>query len=250
MTQTTALDALDALLRRNGALLDDPEALLADFDADAFLAELDARLAISPSPVVQKPVEETPPSKSLGRRVVSNILFYLALVAIVLGAFVYSNDGGNPKNPKSILGYSYFTVLSGSMQKEIPIGSLVITKQVDPTTLNVGDTITFFRDGTIVTHKIVDVSDDAGGRAFTTQGVNNLNPDTEPVPAGNVIGKVVFHVANVGNYMTILRNNLLYIFLIFALAVVLSISLRVFLRIRREEKSQQLVYTERATALL
>ena len=34
---------------------------------------------------------------------------------------------------------------------------------------------------------------DTGQRAFETQGIMNAKPDEQPVPAGNVVGKVIFH---------------------------------------------------------
>lgn len=52
-------------------------------------------------------------------------------------------------------GYTPYTVLSGSMEPELPVGSMVFVHQVDPTDIAVGDNATFYRsDGAVVTHQV------------------------------------------------------------------------------------------------
>ncbi|MFQ9798525.1 MAG: signal peptidase I [Clostridia bacterium] len=117
-------------------------------------------------------------------------MFYLVLIAVVVGVLFIS---GKESGPKSFAGYSAFTVLSGSMESEIPKGSLVVTKQVDPSELQIGDDITYLSNPTTtITHRIVGITEnyaDTGQRAFTTQGVMNSAPDKQPVPAANVVGR-------------------------------------------------------------
>ena len=55
-------------------------------------------------------------------------------------------------------GYMPFAVLSGSMEPELPVGSMVFVHQVDPTNIAVGDNATFYRsDGAVVTHQVYEV---------------------------------------------------------------------------------------------
>ena len=42
---------------------------------------------------------------------------------------------------------------------------------------------------------IIENYENTGQRAFTTQGIMNAQPDKQPVPAVNVVGKVVFHLS-------------------------------------------------------
>ena len=52
-------------------------------------------------------------------------------------------------------GYMSFAVLSGPMEPELPVGSMVFVHQVDPTNIAVGDNATFYRsDGAVVTHQV------------------------------------------------------------------------------------------------
>lgn len=138
--------------------------------------------------------DPSPQNKPKERRRWGDVLFYLVLLAIVVGALMWKES---TTTVRTFAGFSAFTVLSGSMETEIPKGSLIITRQVDPDTLQVGDDITYMRDATTtITHRIVEIVEDyqqTGQRAFRTQGVMNAEPDKQLVPAVNVVGKVVFH---------------------------------------------------------
>ena len=55
-------------------------------------------------------------------------------------------------------GYTPFAVLSGSMEPEFPVGSMVFVRQVEPTDIAVGDNATFYRsDGAVVTHQVYEI---------------------------------------------------------------------------------------------
>jgi len=165
---------------------------------------------------------------------ISDILFYFAVFMIMLSVFTSGSENGAPKK---VFGYTYFTVLSGSMQKEIPKGSFILVKETDPQDLKVGDNITFMRDrNTSVTHKIMDIFEDhqhSGARGFETMGVNNAAPDEDIVYEANVVGKVVLVLPAVGSLMARLSENILAIFIIFGLCVAFSFCIRgVFMKTR------------------
>jgi signal peptidase I len=166
--------------------------------------------------------------------IISNILFYGLLAAIIAGAFLLSQGDKKP-----ILGYSFANVLTWSMESEIPQGSLVIIKTVDPKTIQIGDDITYMKDTeTSVTHRVIGITEDhqnSGERGFETQGVDNDAPDFEIVPASNVAGKVVFHMPMLGSWLNWLRENLLW----FAGFVVGFVLLIVLLKGAFEKKPAQ-----------
>ena len=169
-----------------------------------------------------------PAKKSLARRILSDVLFFGVLAGVVIGVWAFKQTPGQPRN---LFGYSFFTVLTSSMQSELPKGSLVLVKSTPGPELQVGDDITFLRDATtVVTHRIVDIVEDyegSGGRGFQTQGIENPLPDEGLVHEVNVIGKVVWHVPKLGFTGTLAMANLKWIVLLLALAVVLVLSLRV-----------------------
>lgn len=152
--------------------------------------------------------------------VISEIVFYILIIAMALGAFwIHNNKSGEPI---SIAGYSFFTVLTGSMESEIPQGSLVISKKVDEKNLKVGDDITFkANQNTIITHRIITIIEDyqnTGMRAFETQGVMNEKPDKNLVKEANVIGKVVYHNKLLGQTLKYIGEN--WMFIIFVLIII------------------------------
>jgi len=158
---------------------------------------------------------------------ISDMLFSLSIVMILFVVLVPNANGGTPKR---ILKYTYFTVVSQSMQDEIPQGSLILVKHIDPSKLEPGDNITFMVDHNMtVTHKIVGIYenyDNSGARGFQTKGVNNLNPDRDIVYEANLVGKVILVLPALGVALSYLSENVFLVFIIFSLSVLLSFLLR------------------------
>ena len=158
---------------------------------------------------------------------ISNMVFYMAIVLIMVTVLTSGTENGTPK---TIFGYSYFTVVSKSMQDEIPKGSFILVKHGDAKDLKVGDTITYMRDrNTSVTHKIIDIYENynkSGALGFQTKGVNNLNPDSDVVYEANIVGKVIISIPVMGAVMSFLASNVYLVFIIFGLCVIMSFCLR------------------------
>lgn len=100
-----------------------------------------------------------------------------------------------------LLGYQSLAVLSGSMEPQIPVGSLVFAKETEPSALEVGDVITYRLSGsTLVTHRVIE-NDTVSGQLIT-QGDANDVADSNPVEYQNVVGKVTMHLPWLG-YLSI-----------------------------------------------
>ena len=157
---------------------------------------------------------------------ISDILFYLAILVILISALPSSNGGA----PRPIMGYSYFTVLTSSMQGEIPKGSFILVRQTDPQKLKTGDNITYMLNwNTSVTHKIVSIYENyknSGARGFQTKGINNASPDDEIVYEKNVVGKVALVLPVVGAVISFLGANIYIVFIFFGLCVIFSFVFR------------------------
>lgn len=95
-----------------------------------------------------------------------------------------------------ILGYTELAVLTGSMQPTIPVGSLIYVKEVEPSTLQVGDVVTYQLEGdTMVTHRVVEVNPDEN--YVVTQGDANEDSDGE-ITFDRIVGKMDFHLPYLG----------------------------------------------------
>lgn len=183
---------------------------------------------------------------------IGDIAFYLFLIVLVVSAALLK--GGDSGAPKSLAGFSMFTVLTGSMQDEIPQGSLVITQQTDPRELKIGDDVTYLSSPTTtVTHRIVGIIENynnTGQRAFETQGIMNAKPDEQPVPAGNVVGKVIFHSYALGRAFTVLSEHWLVFLILLVLTVALIKTLKIVFGRSRSETNTQSSKKERKKELL
>jgi len=172
------------------------------------------------------------PKKRKNNSIVSNVVFFCILFAAVALVFLFSAGGTGA--PKNFAGFSIMTVLTGSMQSEIPQGSFVITHKVDPATLQIGDVITFMKDdNTTVTHKIVGIYQDyesSGEIGFVTRGVENPENDAQVVMQENVVGKVIFSNLAIGEVFTLIKDNLQTFIIMTGLFIVLLAALSVFLK--------------------
>jgi len=171
------------------------------------------------------------------KRMLAGAAFYIALVAIVVVALFVNGENRAPHN---LFGYSLLSVLSGSMQNEIPKDSLIIVKHVDPSTLQVGDDITYmYSSKASITHQIIAINENYtadGQRGFQTKGTENSVPDQKIVAASNVVGKVVFSIPVVGGVFQFIGDNLLLIGIFAGICVMIAILYNAIRWILRPEK--------------
>lgn len=106
-----------------------------------------------------------------------------------------------------LAGIKTYVVISGSMEPAIPVGSLVYSKTVEPSTLETGDVIVFYSSKAAegggntseiipITHRVV-LNDTTAGE-ITTKGDANEQNDVSKVIYNNVEGKVIFHIPHLG----------------------------------------------------
>lgn len=105
------------------------------------------------------------------------------------------------------VGVQVYSVISGSMEPEYPVGSLIYVKEVDAYEVEVGDVITFVLSNDMpATHRVIDI--DYETQHFYTRGDANYSIDeatgekiyTEDpaVHFKNLIGKPVFMIPLLG----------------------------------------------------
>lgn len=98
-----------------------------------------------------------------------------------------------------IFGFQIYTVLSGSMEPNYHVGSLVYIKEAKQEELKKGDTITFYlSENTIATHRIKEVVEEDGKVLYRTKGDANEIDDAKLTSYDNVIGKVIFSIPLLG----------------------------------------------------
>ena len=95
-----------------------------------------------------------------------------------------------------LLGIKNYYVVSGSMEPQIPVGSMIYVKDSDPLKLKEGDIVAFSVGNSVVTHRVTE-NDMVNGQ-LRTKGDQNPIEDAQTVPYRNVIGKYVIHLPYVG----------------------------------------------------
>ena len=90
-----------------------------------------------------------------------------------------------------IFKYYFLTIGSGSMQKELYVGDVVIVKKLNKSELKeikVGTIIVFRMQNKVVVHRVTEISKDDGMYIFRTKGDNNKDEDNWVVTEANLIG--------------------------------------------------------------
>lgn len=109
-----------------------------------------------------------------------------------------------------LIGIDVFTVLSGSMEPNYHVGSLIYVREVDYKQLKAGDVITFMIDeNTTVTHRIVEVIPDDNEPEtlrFMTKGDANGEADGGLVHYKNIIGTPIFTIPKMGYFVNYIQQ--------------------------------------------
>ena len=104
-----------------------------------------------------------------------------------------------------LVGIQVFTVLSGSMEPDYPVGSLIYVKEVDPSEIEVRDVITYVLPNNMPsTHRVIAI--DAENQHFYTKGDANETEDGAPVHFKNLIGTPVFVIPYLGFAVHYIQN--------------------------------------------
>ena len=107
-----------------------------------------------------------------------------------------------------LFGIEVYTVLSGSMEPEYKVGSLIYVDEIDTDDLKENDIITFkLTDKVVATHRIVEIVDENGRKKFRTKGDANEEVDENLVSSANVIGKPIFTIPHMGYVANFIQTN-------------------------------------------
>ena len=102
----------------------------------------------------------------------------------------------------NIAGFMMFRVVTGSMEPTIPVGALLLAREVDINTICLEDIVCFRTQvseiwGKIVTHRVVGLMEtDWGSVLLETKGDANLTADGFFVDSTNFVGKVIWHTGD------------------------------------------------------
>ena len=178
--------------------------------------------------------------------IVKNVAVWLVVAfAVFMMIFTLISVNTFDKNDRSIFGFKFFVVQTDSMSAtHFDAGDIIISKEVDVSTLKEGDVITFISEsshnyGETVTHRIRKVTTDKDGSiAFVTYGTTT-DTDDEAL-ATIVIGKYVGKLPNLGAFFLFLKTTPGYIVCILVPFLILILSqgincIQLFRRYKQEQ---------------
>ncbi len=183
--------------------------------------------------------------------IIKNIFTWLIVaLAVCMMIFTIVSVNTFDRSDRSIFGYKAFIVLSDSMKKtDFDAGDLILSKEVDPSTLQVGDIISYQSTNTenygeIVTHKIRELTKDPEGNpGFITYGTTTDTNDENIVTYSFVLGKYQTKLPGVGKFFQFLKTTPGYIVCIFLPFLILILmqgvnSIRLFRRYKKEQQDE------------
>ena len=170
---------------------------------------------------------------------ISNLILFAVIILCI------------PVTVPRFLGYQSYNIVSGSMEPEIPVGSLVYVKSAMPEEVAVGDVIAYSSGASesVITHRVT--GNNADLREFTTKGDANDREDLAPVGYERLIGKVEIHIAGLGRVCALFASasGKMSLLALVVLAVALRL-LTVVLQKMFQKEEQSLRPKSKVTTLL
>lgn len=175
-------------------------------------------------------------------KVIGNIIYTLLFIIVILMLVVVILQRVSD-NSISFGGYRLFTVATGSMEPEYQVGDVLISQEIDPNEIQVGDDIVYrgntgsFKDK-IVTHQVVSIREENGEKKITTKGIANVEEDPE-IDGSQVYGKVIYKVKTLSFIGQIIKNIYVFYFIIFVpIAIIIFRQVRIILKKDDDEEEE------------
>lgn len=177
----------------------------------------------------------------------NTFVWLVVLLAVSMMIFTVISCTTFNRNDRSLFGFKMYIVNSDSMAAtDFNAGSLILVKEVDPSTLKEGDIITFMSQdtdsfGETITHKIRKLTTDAEGNpGFVTYGTTTDTDDETIVTYPYVLGQYQSQIPELGTFFNFLKTTPGYFVCIFTpfMLIILYEGVKFFNLFRRYKKEQ------------
>ena len=175
------------------------------------------------------------------------LVWLVVLLAVSMMIFTVISVTTFNRNDRDLFAFKMYIVNSDSMAAtDFNAGSLILVKEVDPSTLKEGDIITFMSQdtdsfGETITHKIRKVTTDAEGNpGFITYGTTTDTDDETIVTYPYVLGQYQGHVPGLGTFFNFLKTTPGYFVCIFTpfMLIIIYEAVKFFNLFRRYKQEQ------------
>lgn len=145
--------------------------------------------------------------KKLTGKILFIVLLIILLPILLVNLVIMFKAITNKDEVPGIFGIKPMIVMTNSMHPEIEAGDLILIKDVNTSTLKVGDIISFREsDRTVTTHRIIKINTTNDTKEFTTKGDNNNTPDKDSVKESNVEGIFIKRIPYLGSYINYIQT--------------------------------------------
>lgn len=174
-------------------------------------------------------------------KIVFKIIYQLAIIfCVILTIIIVLQKVTN--NNKTILGYRIFRVITGSMEPEYDIGQVVISKEVEPENIKIGDDIVYLGtygdyNGKIIMHEVVGIDiDENNNYNFHAKGLHSASVEDPQIKASQIYGVVKFK----SGILTVLYRLATSIYSSFIIITILVLNVFISFKSSSKDKIQAL----------
>lgn len=151
-------------------------------------------------------------------RTIANTLYYILFVIVILILLVVLIQRISNNNI-SLFGFRIFNIVSGSMMPDYEIGDILISKSIEPSEIKIGDDVVYLGkksgfQGKIVTHRVIEKTEENGKYTFKTKGTANEEADPS-ITEEQVYGKIIYKVHSLSFISKVINNIYAFYFFIF-----------------------------------
>ena len=178
-------------------------------------------------------------------KIVLKILYQILIILCVLLTIIILLQKTSNSN-KTILGYRLFRVITGSMEPEYDVGTVVICKETPMNEIKVGDDIVYVGtygdyNGKIIMHEVVGIDKDENNNNvnFHAKGLHEASVEDPQIKPNQIFG-VVKHQSGI---LTLLYNLATSIYSAFIIITVLVLNVFISFRVPGKNRIQQLQET-------
>lgn len=143
--------------------------------------------------------------------VVGAVLCLILLPILIMNCILIAKSYMDPDKVPSFGGRLPMIILTDSMYPEFESGDIIICRTEDAESIKVGDIIAFFDPAgngmSIVTHRVIEVTEENGSIAWRTKGDANNVEDQMAVPAEKLVGVYQRRIPGVGNIAMFMQTT-------------------------------------------
>lgn len=157
-------------------------------------------------------IESIKRRKEINNRIKKIIFIFLIIILynIVLLYISYIDKFDTP----NFYIYKAYLISTDSMKPELNIDDVIIIKRIEESDLKVGDIVTFKKNGKVITHRIIKISNEDDITTYITKGDNNNIADEEKLTIEDIEGKEIIKIPKLGKAVGLFKNGIVIILVI------------------------------------